>query len=130
LVATVVGALAANALGWYAGEWLLDDAGIVERLLAGAGLIGSAAVIYFVDKISRPALALTVPVMLYFCLVLGAWNGYAADFDSVRVAAIQHHFANGYALEHMSGKARADSCADTRIRLSDDARPICSKYAS
>lgn len=66
-----------------------------------------------------------VPIMLYSALVLGAWNGFASDFDATRGEAIKHHFANAYALDHMSERGRFLSCQDNRIELTDDAKAAC-----
>jgi hypothetical protein len=38
---------------------------------------------------------------------------------------VRNHFANAYALEHMSERARYRSCTDDQIQLADDAKPVC-----
>jgi hypothetical protein len=66
-----------------------------------------------------------VPIMLHSALVLGAWNGFASDFDATRGEAIKHHFANAYAPDHMSERGRSVSCQDNRIELTDDTKAVC-----
>jgi hypothetical protein len=68
-----------------------------------------------------------VPICLYTALVLGAWNGFAGDFDTARLEALKHHLANAYALGHMSLRARYRSYEDERIELTDDANAVCAQ---
>ncbi|HTB18986.1 MAG TPA: hypothetical protein VK708_12775, partial [Bryobacteraceae bacterium] len=75
--------------------------------------------------IAKPVLWFMVPICLYSALVMGAWNGFASDFDGTRGNAIKHHMANAYALAHMSEKGRFLSCQDDRIELTDDAKAVC-----
>jgi hypothetical protein len=68
-----------------------------------------------------------VPFLMYAAVVLGAWNGYVSDFDPVRGEAIAHHYANAYAIEHMTPRGRYLSCQDKRIELTDDAKAACAR---
>lgn len=63
--------------------------------------------------------------MLYSGLVAGTWNGIASDFDVTRGAVIRYHYANAYALRHMSAQAFDLTCHDTQISLTEDAKALC-----
>jgi hypothetical protein len=89
------------------------------------GLIAAFGAILLVQKMAKPMLWVMVPILLYSAIVLGAWNGAASDFDWTRGEAIKHHYANAYALEHMSPRGRFLSCQDNRIELTDDAKAAC-----
>jgi hypothetical protein len=68
-----------------------------------------------------------VPILLYTAIVPGVWNGIAADFDTTRVAVMREHYANAYALEHMSPRGRLLTCEDEQIELTDDAKEVCAR---
>ena len=95
--------------------------------LAFAGVVVAIGALFLVYNIARPLLWAMVPMFLYSGIVLGAWDGVLGDFDATRVAAIKHRFANAYALEHMSSRARVNSCKDDRIKLTDDAVVVCAR---
>jgi len=127
--ALVVGFMAASQAGWSGAEAIADrgQAGLVTDLLS----LGSVALSYFaivlVKRIAKPVLWVMVPILLYSAVVLGAWNGFASDFDGGRGEAIKHHYANGYILEHMSDRGRFLSCQDNRIELTEDAKVVCAR---
>jgi hypothetical protein len=125
--ALLVGALAANQAGWSGAEAIASrgDAGFVTDLFFALGAAGCLGTFTLVRRIAKPVLWVMVPICLYSGLVLGAWNGFASDFDATRGEAIKHHMANAYALEHMSEKGRYLSCQDGRIELTDDAKAVC-----
>jgi hypothetical protein len=130
-VALLIGVIGANQAGWSGAELFLNSSlmGIFEEfitgLLANVGLIAAVGAAFFVHKIAKPMLWVLVPVFLYSAIVPGAWNGVASDFDATRGEAIKHHYANAYALEHMSPRGRFLSCQDNRIELTDDAKATC-----
>jgi hypothetical protein len=125
--ALLIGALAANQAGWSGAEAIASrgDAGFITDLFftLAAGVCFSTFML--VQRVAKPVLWVMVPICLYSALVLGAWNGFASDFDPTRGEAIKHHMANAYALEHMSDKGRFLSCQDERIELTDDANAVC-----
>jgi len=85
------------------------------------------AVVFLVKRLAKPALWMLVPLMLYAAIVLGAWNGFMSDFDPTRGEALKHHYANAYAIEHMTPRGRYLSCQDNRIELTDDAKAACAR---
>ena len=87
------------------------------------GILGCIAVGYFVFRVAKWALFLVVPIMLYSSLVAGFWNGIASDFDVTRGEVIRYHYANAYALRHMSAHAFDLTCQDSQITLAGDAPP-------
>jgi hypothetical protein len=125
--ALLVGALAANQAGWSGAEAIASrgDAGFITDLFFTLGAGVCFGTLTLVQRIAKPILWVMVPIFLYSALVLGAWNGFASDFDTTRGEAIKHHLANAYALDHMSEKGRFLSCQDDRIELTDDAKPVC-----
>jgi hypothetical protein len=127
--ALLVGAFAANQAGWSGAEAIASrgDAGFVTDLFftLGAGVCFGTCTL--VQRIAKPVLWVMVPICLYSALVLGAWNGFASDFDATRGEAIKHHMANAYALEHMSERGRFLSCQDGRIELTEDAKAVCAR---
>lgn len=132
IVALIVGAVAANSLGWNGAAFLLGGRGNTEGLggflnhfILIVAFVGCAVVLYFVRSVARWALWGFVPVMAYAALVLGVWDGLASGFDVTRREAIKHHAANAYALRHMSPHGLALSCDDARISLTDDAKAVC-----
>ncbi|MGA2890776.1 MAG: hypothetical protein ABSE51_22355 [Terracidiphilus sp.] len=127
--ALVVGCMAASQVGWSGAESIADrgQAGFVTDLLLFGTLAISYGTVVLVQRIAKPMLWVMIPILLYFVIVPGAWNGFASDFDAGRREAIKHHYANGYILEHMSDRGRFLSCRDNRIALTDDAKAVCSR---
>jgi hypothetical protein len=116
-IPVVVGALivetaAANQAGWSGAEVIASpgSAGFVTDLFFSVGAGISISTIALVQRIAKPVLWVLVPIFLYSALVLGAWNGFASDFDATRGKAIKYHLANAYALGHMSERGRFLSC--------------------
>lgn len=127
--AMVIGSIAASQAGWSGAEAVASrgSAGLITDLFFTAGVtisLGSAAL---VNRIAKPVLWVMGPILLYSALVLGAWNGFASDFDATRAEALKHHLANAYALDHMSERGRFLSCQDKRIELTDDAVAFCAR---
>jgi hypothetical protein len=127
--ALVVGATAANQAGWSGAEVIASrgSTGFITDLFFSVGAWVSISTVALVQRVAKPVLWVMVPIFLYSALVLGAWNGFASDFDATRREAIKYHFANPYALEHMNERGRFLSCQDNRIELTDDAKAICAK---
>ncbi len=131
ILAIIVGMFASNTAGWNGGAALLGPTTSLERLdfvnltIGVLGLFGCVAVSYFVFRIAKWALWLLVPIMLYFGLVIGVLDGIASDFDVTRREVIRHHYANAYALQHMSAHAFDLTCHDTQITLTEDAKVLC-----
>jgi hypothetical protein len=102
--------------------------GPLEDFVTGIIFVISAAMavgpLVLVHRIAKPALALMIPVLLYSGVVPGAWDGFASDFDATRVQVITYHFANAYALEHMSPRGLFRTCQDEEIELTDDAKGV------
>jgi hypothetical protein len=130
-VALLVGTLGASQAGWSGAELVVNSPfmGPIEDFITGIFFIVSAVMavvpVTLVYKIAKPALVIMVPILLYVALVPGAWNGIASGFDATRVEVVRYHYANAYALEHMSPRGRFRTCEDTRIQLTDDAKAIC-----
>jgi hypothetical protein len=103
----------------------LED--LVTGVFSSLGAIVAVGTVLVVQKIAKPVLWLMVPILLYSALVLGAWSGVGGDFDATRLEAIRHHFANAYALEHMSPRGRYRSCEDERIVLTEDGKAVCAR---
>lgn len=132
-VALVVGAIAASQAGWSAADLVVNAPlmGFVEDVVTGLILFiafaCSAATVLLVRRVARPALWIMVPVLLYSALVSGAWNGYVGDFDATRIEVIRGRFANAYAIQRMSDRARYRTCVDERIRMTEDAKAECAR---
>ena len=130
-VALLIGMLGAIQVGWSGAELFFNSSlmGTFEEFIIGVlahvGLIAAFGATFLVQKITKPMLWVMVPVLLYSAIIPGAWNGVVSDFDTTRGQAIQHHYANAYALEHMSPRGRFLSCQDDRIDLTDDAKARC-----
>jgi hypothetical protein len=134
IVALLIGFLGATQAGWSGAELVVNSAlmGPLEEFVTGIMFtVGAAMVVgpfILVQRIAKPALCLMVPILVYSAVVPGAWNGFASDFDTTRVQAINHHYANAYALEHMTPRGRFRSCKDERIELiDDDAKAVCAR---
>ena len=132
-VALLVGMLGASQVGWSGAEVIVtatimgpgDKLG-TAIIFAISGVISAGAVIS-IYRLAKHVLWVAGPVFLYLALVPGAWNGYASDFDAIRVEVIQTSYANAFALEHMKARGRYQTCNDERIELSDDARAVCAR---
>ncbi|MGH7074218.1 MAG: hypothetical protein ACREFD_08460 [Stellaceae bacterium] len=127
----VIGTIASGQGGWSGGKLLFyphlfaGGHAVAPLTLFVIGLFGSIALPYAAFRIAKWSLLLFVPVMLYSGLVLGLWNGVASNFDYTRGEAIKYHYANAYALQHMSRRAFELSCHDARISLTPDAKALC-----
>jgi hypothetical protein len=130
-VALLVGSLGASQAGWSGAELVVNSPlmGPLEDFVTGIILTISAAVavgpLVLVHRIAKPALWLMVPILPYSAVVPGSWDGFASDFDATRVQAIRYHYANAYALEHMSPRGLFRTCQDEQIELTDDAKAVC-----
>jgi hypothetical protein len=91
--ALVVGCMAASQAGWSGAESIADrgQAGFVTDLLLFGTLAISYGTLMLIERIAKPLLWVMVPVLPYFAIVLGAWNGFASDFDGRRGGAIKEH---------------------------------------
>jgi len=127
--ALVVGCAAANQAGWSGAEFIAErgQAGFVTDLFFFGTVAISYCIILIVQRIAKPMLWVTIPILLYFAIVPGVWNGFASDFDVGRGEAIKRHYANAYILEHMSDRGRFLSCQDSRIELDEDAKAVCAR---
>jgi len=127
--ALLVGATAANQAGWSGAEVIASrgSAGFITDIFFTVGAGISIGTLVLIQRIAKPVLWVMVPILLYSALVLGAWNGFASDFDATRGEAIKHHLANAYALEHMKERGRFLSCQDNRIELTNDAKAVCAR---
>jgi hypothetical protein len=132
-VALLFGMLGASQVGWSGAEVIATAAimGPEEKLgtaivfaISGVISVGAIVLIY---RLAKHVLWLAGPVFLYLAVVPGAWNGYASDFDAMRVEVIKASYANAFALERMKARGRYQTCHDERIELSDDARAICAR---
>jgi hypothetical protein len=136
ILALLFGGIGANQAGWSYTEVIANRAvmGASEQwLTAFMGTVGFAFALgslLLARRIATPALWVMLPVLAYCALVLGAWNGYASDFDTYRFQAIRHHRANAYTIEHMTKRGRYLSCQDQRIELTDDAEEACAQALS
>jgi hypothetical protein len=132
-VALLVGSLGASQAGWSGTELVVNSPlmGPLEDFVTGFIFVISVAMtigpLILVHKIAKPALMLMVPILLYSAAVPGAWNGFASDFDATRVQVIRYHYANAYALEHMSPRGRFRTCEDEQIELTDEAKAVCAR---
>lgn len=134
VVALLVGSFGASQVGWSGAELVVNSslmepleylATVILLAIAAAMVIGP---VILIQRIAKRALWLMAPILLYVAIVPGAWNGIAGDFDATRVAIIREHYANAYALEHMSARGRSLTCKDERIELTDDAKAVCAHY--
>jgi hypothetical protein len=129
--ALVVGSIAASQAGWSGADLAVNSQlmGMFEEFTTGVFFAGGALVcvgaFYLVQRLAKPALWLMVPVLLYAGIVLGAWDGFASEFDAARFEARKHHSANAYILQHMTPRGRFRSCKDGGIELTDDAKAVC-----
>ena len=134
VVSLLIGSFGASQVGWSGAELVVNSplmepleelATVIVLAIAAAIAVGP---IIFIHRIAKQMLWVLVPILLYVAIVPGAWNGLASDFDATRVQAIRYHYANAYALEHMSPRGRLLSCQDDRIELPDaDARAVCAR---
>jgi hypothetical protein len=105
-------------------EPLEELATVIVLVIAAAIAVGP---LILVHRIAKPALVLMVPILLYSAVVPGGWDGFASDFDATRVQAMRYHYANAYALEHMSPRGLFRTCQDEQIELTDDAKAVCGR---
>jgi hypothetical protein len=149
-VAIIAGAIGANQAGWSGAEEIVNAPlmGPIEHFVTGllfaVGAVMTIGSALLVLRIAKPALFVMVPILLYFAVVLGAWNGFASDFDATRGEVIKHHWANAYALDHMSARGRFRTCevffgklaggfsvdevlTPKEIQLTDDAKAVCAR---
>ena len=137
-IATVVAALisfvAANQVGWSGAELIVrwSDMKPPEQAFTLCLFAVSLALafwsVFLIAKIAKIALWLVLPFLVYSAVVPGVWNGIASDFDTTRMQALKHHFADAHILDEMSERARLLSCNDGRIELTDDAKTLCSRH--
>jgi hypothetical protein len=131
VAAALIGSVCASQAGWSGAEGVVNYPlmGVFENMVTDAlfliSIVVATGALLFVHKIAKPALFIVVPVFLYTFLITGAWNGFASDFDAVRLNILKHGYANAYAIEHMSPRGRFLSCGDERIELTDDAKSAC-----
>jgi hypothetical protein len=87
--ALVVGCMAASQVGWSGAESIVErgQAGVVTDLLLIGTLALSYGTVVLVQRIAKPMLWVMIPILLYFAIVPGAWNGFASDFDGGREAS-------------------------------------------
>jgi hypothetical protein len=132
-VALLFGMLGASQVGWSGAEVIVTAATMGPEDILGTAIVFvtsgviSVGAIVLIYRLTKHVLWLAGPVFLYLALVPGAWNGYASDFDAIRVKVINASYANAFALEHMKARGRYQTCHDERIELSDDARAICAR---
>jgi hypothetical protein len=50
-----------------------------------------------------------------------------ANSTQPRLEPMRYHYANAYALEHMSPRGRYRTCEDEQINLTDDAKAACAR---
>jgi hypothetical protein len=132
-VALLVGAFGAIQVGWGGAE-LVVNSSLMEPLeefattiLLAFAVAMTVGPVLLIHRIAKPALWLLAPILLYSAIVPGVWNGLEGDFDATRVQVIRYQYANAYALEHMSPRARSLTCGDNRIELTDDAKAVCAR---
>lgn len=136
ILAIVVGLLGASQAGWSGADVILNfrELGLAEDFITSFFFLVGFALCYgaflFIRWAAKPLLWAVIPLLLYIAIVPSAWNGYACGFDHSRAAVIREGWANAYVLEHMAAPGRYESCSDDRIRLTDDARVVCSRVLS
>jgi len=133
LGAVVVGALGAFQVGWSAADLIVNATingafgDFISGLWFGLGGLAVSAAVVVAQKIAKPVLWVMVPIFLYCAIVPGAWNGVVSDFDATRGAVMKRHYANAYAIDHMTDRGRYLSCQDENIQLTPDAKAACAK---
>jgi hypothetical protein len=99
-VALIVGSFAASQAGWSGAELVVNAPlmGLLEDFvtvfvfaIAGAMTVGPVLLVY---RIAKPALWIMGPILLYFALVPGVWNGWMSDFDATRFEVLRYGYAN------------------------------------
>lgn len=131
VIALLVGMFVVSQVGWSGAE-VVVNVSIMEwwdtlgtTVLFVVSAIVYAGTVFVIYRLAKHVLWIAAPVCLYIALVPGVWNGYMSGFDATRAAALQHGYANAFALEHMRARGRYLTCNDERIELSDDAKPVC-----
>jgi hypothetical protein len=143
-VAIIVGAGGAEQAGGSGADLIVNAPlmgpieSFVTCFLFAVGAAMTIGSVFLVLRIAKPALFVMVPILLYYAVVMGAWNSFASDFDTTREEALRHHWAaNAELLEHMSARGRFRTCEDAILRdlgkadagsalqLTDDAKAVC-----
>jgi hypothetical protein len=132
-VAVIIASLTGSQAGWSGAELIVNAPlmGLLEDFvtvfvfaIAGAMTVGP---VLLVHRIAKPALWIMGPILLYFVLVPGVWNGWMSDFDATRFEVLRYGYANAYALEHMTLRGRYRTCEDQRIELTEDGKDVCER---
>jgi hypothetical protein len=131
--ALVIGSLGAYQVGWSGADLIVNApfngafGDFISGLFFSVGGLAASGAVFLVQRIAKPVLWVMVPILLYCAAVPGAWNGVVSDFDATRGAVMKRHYANAYAIAHMTDKGRYLSCHDENIELTADAKAACTK---
>jgi len=131
--ALVIGSLGAYQLGWSGADLIVNApfngafSDFISGLFFSVGGLAASAAVFLVQRIAKPVLWVMVPILLYCAAVPGAWNGVVSDFDLTRDAVMKRHYANAYAIKHMTDRGRYLSCQAENIELTADAKDACTK---
>jgi hypothetical protein len=131
--ALIIGSLGAYQFGWSGAELIVNApfngafGDFISGLFLSLGGLAASAAVVLVQRIAKPILWVMVPILLYCAAVPGAWNGVVSDFDATRGAVIKRHYANAYAINHMTDRGRYLSCQDESIEFTADAKVACAK---
>jgi hypothetical protein len=129
----IIGSLGAYQLGWSAADLIVNAlfngafGNFISGLFFSVGGLAAFAAVSLVQRIAKPVLWVMVPILAYCAAVPGAWNGVVSDFDPTRGAVLKRHYANAYAINHMTDRGRYLSCQDESIELTGDAKDACTK---
>ena len=134
IVAIVIGAVAADQIGWSGADlalyeplmdWVETGLNLLFLILAVVVAFGS---ILLVEYCIPRAIYIQVPIMA-IALIIDTWNGYWSDFDYTRLQALKRPSepANAYALQHMTKRGLYLTCNDTRIHLTEDGDKYCAE---
>lgn len=136
IIAVILGLFGASQAGWSGADVVLNfrEMGLADAFVTSVlffvGFALCYAALLFIRWAGKPLLWLMIPLSLYIAIVPSAWNGYVSGFDHSRGAVIRDGWANAYVLEHMTPRGRYESCIDSRIRLTEDAKSVCQKAVS
>jgi hypothetical protein len=131
--ALVIGSLGAYQLGWSGADLVVNSpfngafGDFISGLFFCIGGLAASAAVFLVQRTARSVLWVMTPILLYCVAVPGVWNGVASDFDATRGAVMKQHYANAYAINHMTDRGRYLSCQDENIKLAADAKEACTK---